>query len=167
MPSRIQGRRWRGWRQSINAIYVCRPTKWGNPHKVGISHHTAEEAVTLYRGDLIAGSLPFTIDDIRRELKGKNLVCWCKPGAPCHADVPACRGQWLSLAVQSECSTGESVLLTNPSIETCREVYRTEIKLPHPTKGLLIQYSRLDEMRCFAVLRSLEAELFSDCKRKS
>jgi Domain of unknown function (DUF4326) len=87
MPSRIQRRRSRGWRQSINAIYVGRPTKWGNPHKVGISHHTAEEAVTLYRRDLIAGSLPFTIDDIRRELKGKDLVCWCKPGAPCHADV--------------------------------------------------------------------------------
>jgi hypothetical protein len=35
----------------------------------------------------MAGSLPFTIDDVRRELKGKELVCWCEPGAPCHADV--------------------------------------------------------------------------------
>jgi hypothetical protein len=87
MPSRIQRRRSRGWRQPINAIYVGRPTKWGNPHKVGTSHHTAEEAVTLYRRDLIAGSLPFTIDDVRRELKGGDLVCWCKPGVPCHADV--------------------------------------------------------------------------------
>ena len=43
--------------------------------------------MTLYRRDLIARSLPFTIDDVRRELKGKDLVCWCKPGAPCHADV--------------------------------------------------------------------------------
>jgi Domain of unknown function (DUF4326) len=43
--------------------------------------------VTLYRRDLIAGSLPFTIDDVRRELKGKDLVCWCIPGAPCHGDV--------------------------------------------------------------------------------
>jgi hypothetical protein len=41
----------------------------------------------LYRRDLIAGSLPFTIDDVRRKLKGKDLVCWCKLGAPCHADV--------------------------------------------------------------------------------
>jgi hypothetical protein len=59
----------------------------GNPHKVGAGHHTGEEAVTLYRRDLIAGSLPFTIDDVRRELRGKDLICWCKPGAPCHADV--------------------------------------------------------------------------------
>jgi hypothetical protein len=24
---------------------------------------------------------------IKRELRGKNLACWCEPGAPCHADV--------------------------------------------------------------------------------
>jgi hypothetical protein len=41
----------------------------------------------LYRRDLIAGSLPFTTDDARREVKGKDLVCWCKLGASCHADV--------------------------------------------------------------------------------
>ena len=61
--------------------------KWGNPYKVGSDHHTAREAVTFYRRDLIGGSLPFTIDDVRRELKGRDLVCWCKPGAPCHGDV--------------------------------------------------------------------------------
>ena len=33
-----------------------------------------------------AGGAP-SLDDIRRELAGKNLACWCKPGAPCHADV--------------------------------------------------------------------------------
>jgi Domain of unknown function (DUF4326) len=36
---------------------------------------------------LIAGSLPFTIGDVRRDLKGKDFVCWCEPGAPCHGDV--------------------------------------------------------------------------------
>lgn len=36
---------------------------------------------------------PFTIEDIKRELKGKDLVCWCpilnKNGyyVPCHADI--------------------------------------------------------------------------------
>lgn len=25
--------------------------------------------------------------DIIKALCGKNLACWCKPGAPCHADV--------------------------------------------------------------------------------
>jgi len=48
---------------------------------------TAEEAVARYRRDL-----PFLIDknfghlDIC-ELRGKNLMCWCEIGAPCHADV--------------------------------------------------------------------------------
>jgi hypothetical protein len=31
--------------------------------------------------------LPFTAEDARRELAGRNLACWCPPGEPCHADV--------------------------------------------------------------------------------
>jgi len=30
---------------------------------------------------------PFEIEDIKRELKGKNLVCFCKKDQFCHADV--------------------------------------------------------------------------------
>jgi hypothetical protein len=36
---------------------------------------------------VFAGSLHFTIDHVRRKMKGKDLICWRKPGAPCHADV--------------------------------------------------------------------------------
>lgn len=28
-----------------------------------------------------------TVDQIRAELRGKNLACWCPLGQPCHADV--------------------------------------------------------------------------------
>lgn len=28
-----------------------------------------------------------TLDEIRSELAGKNLACWCPPDQPCHADV--------------------------------------------------------------------------------
>jgi hypothetical protein len=87
MSSIIQLRRSRGWGQPINAFYVGRPTKLGNPHKVGTGHHTVEEAVTKFRKDLIAGLLPFTNDDVRRRQKGKELICWCRLGAPCHDDV--------------------------------------------------------------------------------
>src|ERR1700756_2143821 len=87
MTKRIQRRRSRGWRQPANALYVGRPTKWGNPYKVGPDHHTANEAVSLYRRDLVAGWLRVTIDDVRRELQGRDLVCWCKLDGPCHADV--------------------------------------------------------------------------------
>src|SRR4029077_17130241 len=73
---------------SVNQRHLRWPTdEMGNLYKVGTGHHTAEETVSLYRRDLIAGSLPFTIDDVRRELKGRDLLCWCKLVAPCHDDV--------------------------------------------------------------------------------
>lgn len=28
-----------------------------------------------------------TLTDIRTELAGRDLACWCAPGDPCHADV--------------------------------------------------------------------------------
>lgn len=31
MPERIQRQRTKGWRMPANAVYVGRPTKWGNP----------------------------------------------------------------------------------------------------------------------------------------
>ncbi|SEG58825.1 DUF4326 domain-containing protein [Bosea lathyri] len=27
------------------------------------------------------------MEEIRSKLRGRNLACWCRPGAPCHADV--------------------------------------------------------------------------------
>jgi hypothetical protein len=47
MPSRIQRRRSRGWRQPAAALYVGRPTTWGNPYKVGPSHNAAQEALEI------------------------------------------------------------------------------------------------------------------------
>jgi hypothetical protein len=35
---------------------------------------------------IAAGAAPARAD-IVRDLRGKNLACWCKPGDPCHADV--------------------------------------------------------------------------------
>jgi len=43
--------------------------------------------VELYRRDLEAGRLRFTEDDVRRELAGRDLCCWCPLDEPCHADV--------------------------------------------------------------------------------
>ena len=66
-----------------DAIYVGRPSKWGNPYHIGISG-TREEVIALYEDDLkdALASNPHYLD----ELRGKDLVCWCKP-LPCHADV--------------------------------------------------------------------------------
>ena len=87
MPSRIQIRRTRGWRKPPGGIVVGRPGKWGNPYKAAPGQRTAEEAVRLYRRDLLTGKLAFTLTDVRRELAGKDLMCWCALDRPCHADV--------------------------------------------------------------------------------
>lgn len=66
-------------------VYVGRPSKWGNPFRIG-PNFSRKEAIARYRywlmnerPDLMA-ALP--------ELRGKVLACWCEP-MPCHADVLA------------------------------------------------------------------------------
>ena len=72
-----------------NAIYVGRPTVWGNPYVVGSQLMsgetlTADKAVALYEQHLRDN---FNERDIRHCLRGKDLACWCPPDQPCHADV--------------------------------------------------------------------------------
>lgn len=74
-----------------DAVYVGRPSKWGNPysHEPDRSKHkliqvrTRELAVARYKNHLLEHQELF--DDLW-ELRGKDLVCWCAP-LPCHADV--------------------------------------------------------------------------------
>jgi len=87
-PRRIQLRRTAGWRKPAGAVVVSRPSRWGNPHP--FREPTRDErarVVDLYRQDLEAGHLPYTEDDVRRELRGRDLACWCPLDGPCHADV--------------------------------------------------------------------------------
>ena len=84
MPKRIQRRRTRGWRMPLNTVYVGRPTKWGNPYSAA---EQPSSNVEFYFNDLDEGMLPFTREDIRTELRGKNLACWCPLDQACHADV--------------------------------------------------------------------------------
>jgi hypothetical protein len=85
MPERVQLSRAKGWKMPPNTVKVDRATRWGNPNLV--SHHGQEGAVRRFEAELRAGILRFSVDDVRRDLRGKNLACWCKPGTPCHADV--------------------------------------------------------------------------------
>lgn len=99
-PQRIQRRRTAGWRMPAGAVYVGRPTRWGNPNTIrgsyvidwtGAEHYCAPGevrgvAVRLYREDFEQDRFSVTPEDARRELAGKDLACWC-PAGPCHADV--------------------------------------------------------------------------------
>jgi len=64
-------------------VYIGRPSKWGNPYKVGPI--TREEAIEKYLQDLIND--PFLLSHIN-EIQGKVLGCYCKPEA-CHGDILA------------------------------------------------------------------------------
>ena len=115
MPKRIQRKRTKGWKMPEEAVYVGRPTKWGNPFKVGdyamrgdgcggfpagikmlytiTSESYADERYTKI--DSVDQAIAWFrwyfenhhAKEVRRELRGKDLACWCPLNQPCHADV--------------------------------------------------------------------------------
>lgn len=114
MPERIQRRRTKGWRAPENTAYVGRGSRWGNPWVVvqtprgwaanwipggpgpkpsaqnqwrdAPTQHAAHAiAVELYRD--FAENTPTFTAEARTHLAGRNLMCWCPPELPCHAEV--------------------------------------------------------------------------------
>ncbi|GIG27160.1 DUF4326 domain-containing protein [Cellulomonas denverensis] len=115
MPKRIQMSRQRPWRaDNPDAVIVARPSRWGNPFKVGeeyvctddgtgigildIPHRAA--AVGAFRGWLagefsvreFAAARAWMLAQVQL-LHGLDLACWCPLGLSedgyyqCHADV--------------------------------------------------------------------------------
>jgi hypothetical protein len=99
-PRRVQLSRAKGWRMPPNTVKVDRSTRHGNPFRVGFvacgcrsagecdhnnfSCETAAEAVEAFRA---MPRSPRRLAEIRAELAGQNLACWCPLDQPCHADV--------------------------------------------------------------------------------
>ena len=93
---RIQLRRTKGWRKPPGVVVVARPSRWGNPltppdgDKAAAAIGFAEALAARRRGELPSGS-PFhtypSDDEIREQLAGKDLACWCPLDQPCHADA--------------------------------------------------------------------------------
>lgn len=103
--SRKAGFRLQEHSQALNGlpcVKVDRSTAWGNPFPVGdfktegtlggsdlvpctyhIDPQKSVELFTIYMAEGFNGQAP----PDPKELRGKNLACWCKPGEPCHADV--------------------------------------------------------------------------------
>lgn len=74
-----------------DAVYIGRPSKWGNPFTHLSQGTTAQyfmfsrdEAVDAYEQWLL--KRPALVAAAKQELRGKDLVCWCAP-ARCHGDV--------------------------------------------------------------------------------
>jgi Domain of unknown function (DUF4326) len=74
-------------------VYIGRPSKWGNPYKIGqanpvdIKLGRLDRAGVLRHYETWIRSQPDLLAALP-ELKGRILGCWCKP-APCHGDVLA------------------------------------------------------------------------------
>lgn len=66
-------------------VYVGRPSPYGNPFKEG-ADGTRAEVIRLFEDWLLRQ--PELLEDVRTNLRGKVLGCWCAP-LPCHADVLA------------------------------------------------------------------------------
>jgi Domain of unknown function (DUF4326) len=89
MPERIRLQRSKGWRKPANTVTVARPTRWGNPFTI-LEHggeYTRDEAVARYREALLNGRLPFGPEEVKQQLRGKNVACWCPLDKACHGDV--------------------------------------------------------------------------------
>lgn len=93
-PQRVQLQRTKGWRMPPNTVKVDRTTIYGNPFTVPGDYPTAQGAVQRFRSAIFGHPKPHPesyigriIKNAPRELRGKNLACWCKLDEPCHADV--------------------------------------------------------------------------------
>lgn len=106
-PIRIQLSRARGWRMPENTVRVDRATVFGNPFRVDQCReagfrgtdadlaHRCVEAFRVWLGPHWRANWDGPESEAARaallaalpRLRGKNLACWCRPGAHCHADV--------------------------------------------------------------------------------
>lgn len=110
MPVRIQRKRTKGWRMPEGAVYVGRPTIFGNPFHTAntvdgwrvaddndveydywpTKHAAALHATQLFYADLTNWGRLEHQDGLAEAiagLRGKDLACWCPLSSPCHADV--------------------------------------------------------------------------------
>lgn len=92
------------------AVYVGRPTGWGNPWRIrfikagrlGANYWMVQDDRRNWYPSSKAVAQRFAVFKFRRwlrdndfaqrrlrieQLRGKDLACWCRPGEPCHADV--------------------------------------------------------------------------------
>lgn len=88
MPKRIQRKRTKGWRAPEGAVYVGRPSQWGNTFSIE-ECGTAAKAVMMEEHDLNKFMCfhPEEFEKWIAPLRGKDLMCWCSLAEPCHADV--------------------------------------------------------------------------------
>jgi hypothetical protein len=71
------------WKNNPNAVYVGRPSIWGNPYT--IEQYGRKKCLKLYRKWLCKKLIEN--EKFLEPLRGKDLVCWCPLSKTCHADI--------------------------------------------------------------------------------
>lgn len=66
-----------------NAVYIGRPSRWGNPFVIG-RDGTRDEVIAKFEGYLKNNADLFA--QCMTDLRGKDLACFCAP-KKCHGDV--------------------------------------------------------------------------------
>jgi hypothetical protein len=84
---RIQRKRTKGWKMPANTVYVGRPTKWGNPYKIGELGLLTREAVLKAYENWVRQTIHVEDSHFLDPLRGKDLACWCPLDKLCHADI--------------------------------------------------------------------------------
>lgn len=88
MPERARLSRTKGWRMPPDTVKVDRTTRFGNPYQAGADGAGSRTyLVQLFRDHLAQPEQAGLVEDIRANLRGMNLACWCPLDGPCHADV--------------------------------------------------------------------------------
>lgn len=90
-PVRLQLSRRKGFKlvspNGLPVVKVDRTTKWGNPYKVK-DFKSVQDCIACFRYRMESNRWTWPNKwQIREELCGKNLACWCRLNQPCHADV--------------------------------------------------------------------------------
>ncbi|MCR9086160.1 MAG: DUF4326 domain-containing protein [Rhodobacteraceae bacterium] len=82
--------RQRPWRKDHpDVVIVARPSRWGNPYRIGEDGKTRAAVTKLYRDWLTGPTIGarLTRGEAKAKLAGRDLACWCPLDEPCHADV--------------------------------------------------------------------------------
>jgi len=81
----IQRKRTKGWRlekicqklgiKRKDVVFCGRGSKWGNMHNICQVYPTKKEVVKAFEKTI--HYFDETLDEIKKDLKGKVLMCWC------------------------------------------------------------------------------------------
>jgi len=79
--------RWNAREADEHTVFIGRPSKWGNPFRIGRDGNRAE-VIDKYILWFIRPEQAELRIACRRDLRGKKLACFCSP-LPCHGHVLA------------------------------------------------------------------------------